>query len=143
MDNVNFGYCLWLLCEKGEELEKLADGFEAHMSILTHMNLTEAFDLYECLEKDTCIVVEVVSYKTITYEDGFNALYFKVNYSEDNEKKKPNWWPNDAHISIKYKYNEDFTQDEKKIKLFDNKCKMKGIKLMRCIGHHKDWRWIM
>ena len=143
MNNVNFGYCLWLLCEKDEELEKMTNGFEAHMSILTDMNLTEAFDLYECLEKNTSINVEVNPYKTITYENGFNAIYFKVKYDEDNERKKPNWWPKNAHISIKYKYNEDFTEAEKKIKIFDKKCKMKGIKLMRCIGHHKDWKWIM
>ena len=67
MDNVNFGYCLWLLCDKGEELNKMTNGFEAHISILTNMDLTEAFDLYECLEKDVSIVVEVSPYKTITY----------------------------------------------------------------------------
>ena len=50
MDDVNFGYCIWLLCEKGEELSKLTNGFEAHMSILTKLDLTEAFDIYECLE---------------------------------------------------------------------------------------------
>ena len=56
MTDVNFGYCLWLLCDKEEELEKMTDGFEAHMSILTGLNLTEAFDLYECLEKDTSMI---------------------------------------------------------------------------------------
>tara|TARA_B110000008_G_C16851556_1_gene516985 strand:- start:123 stop:554 length:432 start_codon:yes stop_codon:yes gene_type:complete len=143
MDNVNFGYCLWLLCDKDEELEKIADGFEAHMSILTDLNLTEAFDLYECLEKNPSLVVEVDQYKSISYDNGFNTIYFKVKYDEDNERKKPNWWPDNAHISVKYKYNEDFTDGEKRIKIFDKKCKMKGIKLMRCTGHHKDWRWIM
>ena len=69
MDNVNFGYCLWLLCDKDEELEKIADGFEAHMSILTDLNLTEAFDLYECLEKNPSLVVEVDQYKSISYDN--------------------------------------------------------------------------
>ena len=131
MDNVNFGYCLWLLCDKEEELEKMTDGFEGHMSILTGLSLTEAFDLYECLEKETTIIVEVNSYKTISYEEGFNAIYFKVKYDKDNEREKPKWWPENAHISIKYKYNKDFTEGEKRIKLFDKKCKMKGVKLMR------------
>ena len=74
MDDVNFGYCIWLLCEEGEELSKLTNGFEAHMSILTKLDLTEAFDIYECLEKDASIVVGVVRDKVISYEDGFNAI---------------------------------------------------------------------
>ena len=143
MDDVNFGYCIWLLCEEEEELSKLTNGFEAHMSILTKLDLTEAFDIYECLERNAFIVVGVDRDKVISYEDGFNAIYFKVKYDEDNKREKPKWWPKNAHISIRYKYDKDFTEGEKALKIFDGKCKMKGMKLMRCAGHHDNWKWIM
>tara|TARA_B100000424_G_scaffold267343_1_gene259993 strand:- start:273 stop:704 length:432 start_codon:yes stop_codon:yes gene_type:complete len=143
MEFVDFGYCLWLMCEPDEELSKLTNGFEAHMSIITKLSLTEALDLYECLEKDTSIVVEVVPEKEISYENGFNAIYFKVKYDEDNKKKKPQWWPENAHISMRYKYNSQFTIDELRMRIFDKKCKMRGLKIMKCVGHHDTWKWIM
>lgn len=143
MNFVDFGYCLWLLCEKDEEINKLQNGFEGHISILTNMNLTEGLDLYECLDKDISIIVDVEPERVVSYYNGFNSIYFKVKYSDENKKKEPQWWPKDAHISIRYKYNEKFTEDELRIKLFDNKCKMRGIKLMRCRGHYSDWKCIM
>lgn len=143
MEFVDFGYCLWLLCEPDEELSKLTNGFEAHMSITTKLSLTEALDLYECLEKDTSIIVEVEHDKEISYDNGFNAIYFKVKYDEDNKKKKPQWWPENAHISVRYKYNNQFTRDELRMRIFDKKCKMRGLKIMKCVGHHDDWKWIM
>lgn len=143
MEFVDFGYCLWLLCEPDEELNKLTNGFEAHMSILTKLSLTEALDLYECLDKDISIVVGVDLGKEISYENGFNAIYFKVKYDEDNKKGKPEWWPENAHISVRYKYNSKFTKDELRMKILDKKCKMRGLKIMKCVGHHDNWKWIM
>ena len=143
--NVNFGYCIWLLCDKKNNLKKLTNGFDAHMSVNTNMNLQEAINMFEnlLLYKNNSLIVDIMPKKIMSYNNGFNALYYSIKYSNKNINEKPFWWPENAHISIRYKYNKDFTSSEKKLNLLNNTCKMKGLRLMKCIGHHSKWQQIM
>ena len=67
----------------------------------------------------------------MNYENGFNALYYLIEYSNKNKDEKPLWWPDNAHISIRYKYDEDFTSSEKNLNLINKTCEMKGLRLMK------------
>ena len=143
-EDYDFKYCIWLLCEEDEDWSKRTNGFKAHMSICTHLSMTEALDMYSILAKDTSMIVEAEPGPIIEYNKGFNALYYNVKYSVKNDKPRPWWWPKNAHVSLKYKYNEAFGEEEtNSLKIIDNECKMKGVVIMKCTGNHKDWKWIM
>ncbi|RZD41434.1 MAG: hypothetical protein CXT73_04960 [Methanobacteriota archaeon] len=144
MEKYDCGYCIWLLCEDDEDWSKRTNGFKAHMSICTHMTLTEALDMYSILEANASMIVEAHPGQLIHYNKGFNALYYNIKYSVKNSAPKPWWWPNNAHVSLQYKYDEPFGNGEtKSINLVDNECKMKDIIIMKCAGKHKTWKWIM
>ena len=143
--NVDFGHCIWLMCDKDSELSKLTNGFHAHMTI--KMNLEEGdsmieFDELNCNITES-IIVDIKPKKNMTYENGFNSLYYFIEYSNKNKHEKPLWWPDNAHISIRYKYDKDFTSSEKNLNLIDKTCEMRGLRLMKCTGHHSKWKRII
>jgi hypothetical protein len=58
---------------------------------------------------------------------------------------KPEWWPNNAHISFIYKYNKPITLLEiNKVKksVNDTIIIFNKIKVMLCKGHHNNWKLI-
>ena len=143
--NVDFGYCIWLMCDKDSELSKLTNGFDAHMSVkinLDEINGKEFFDYLSC-DNNKSIIVDIIPKKVMNYENGFNALYYLIEYSNKNKDEKPFWWPEHAHVSIRYKYDEDFTSSEKNLNLINKTCEMKGLRLMKCTGHHSIWKQVI
>ena len=69
-------------------------------------------------------------------EKDFKSLYYNVTSTNT-----PSWWPDNAHTSFYYKYNE-ITKEEidslsnkiiKKSTLFSN------IKVKKCTGHFLQW----
>ena len=143
---LDFKYCIWIRPEEGHVWESYCDGFKPHISIKTKLN--EA-DFEHDIEsniikyKDQIILPEEVHVQLqgdVIYdvEKGFHSLYYKVSCLH----QPPLWWPKDAHISFKYRYNHLFTPDE--IEELRNKIKIWGatfrrISLVKCTGHYKDW----
>jgi len=143
----NYKYCVWLLPED-KYWYKINKSFIPHMSVKTHMELSDALNLRESLQKylDHDIVKTNIDENfLITNDDGFVALQYNIYYSENNKKEKPVWWPKNAHISTLYKYNEGVTDGEKrymnrycikKYAHFGTPC------VVLCKGHHSVWKII-
>jgi hypothetical protein len=146
---VNYGYCVWLTSNTVKELDLIANNFQPHISIFTHLSLNDAKNLYNLLikdSKDKNIFVKLSDKSIATNTNGFCCLEYGVDYiCYDENNSTPSWWPKNAHISLKYKYDEDITLDEineVERKLESRIFNFTKLKIMLCKGHHNDWREI-
>ena len=143
---IDFKYCIWLRPEKNHIWEAYCDGFKPHISIKTKLNESDIeHDIESNLIKYNNQVilpeeVEVCLKGDVIYdvEEGFHSLYYHV----DCLTTPPAWWPENAHISFKYKYNTPFTPEE--IEHLRNKINIwratfRQISIVKCTGHYKDW----
>ena len=135
----SFGYCLWYLPIKKHKWYSLTTGFFPHISIKTDLTLNSAKHLYKYFNKNiTTVTLE--DKLNVSNEIGFNAAYFNVK-----NKEAYFWWPKDAHVSFAYQY-KPFTDNQlKKIKKIVNKFNVAvfdRVKIVKCIGHYKDWEII-
>ena len=142
--NVNFKYCLWFLIKESCILEKLTNDFKPHISIKTKLNKNSALELFTRIKNHNNYFITLHPKLIESEENGFRALYYIVNYSEKNKKEKPVWWPKNAHLSLKYNYFKEFTeQDYDSIKLNKLEFETDKIIIMKCDGHHKEWKKII
>ena len=134
--NIDYNYCIWLINNKINNWEKKEKGFLTHMSIKTHLKKNEAILLFNQIKKDIDFIKLTINSELIESNDesGFNALYYNVSGN-----KKFSWWPDNAHVSFHYKYNEAFSIKDKEYKPKKNWCIFNDIIIMKCTGHHKDW----
>ena len=138
--NIDYKYCIWLVSDSSELNDK-TNGFEPHISIKTHLNLEEVINMYNKINKNIQLKIKIIKETITSYENGFNALYFNVECLNT----KPEWWPNNAHISFIYKYNKPITLLEiNKVKksVNDTIIIFNKIKVMLCKGHHNNWKLI-
>ena len=138
-----FDYCIWLTTQNMKEWNEISNEFLPHVSIKTGLDTLEKAQNYvKSIQINLPIIIEL-EYMETTVVNGFYALQGNVSYSNKNKFKKPKWWPDDAHVSLLYKYYEPITENEikdmwKKIKI--RKCKFDEIKIMRCNNHHTTWK---
>jgi hypothetical protein len=133
-----FKYCIWAVPESGNEWYNYTNGFYPHITIKKNLSLDEAFLYFETrIFKKTEITLkgDFIS----SFNNGFSVLYIKV----DHEDKKPDWWPEDAHVSFCYKYNEPFTNQlleyySKNIPR--KKTLINKFILVRCDGDFINWK---
>ena len=105
------------------------------MTIKSHLTKKEALKLFNKINNIEPILLKLDSESLQTYDKtGFNALIYNVTTDI-----KPEWWPEDAHVSFQYKYNQKFTNDEIKFKPYSNECFFNKIIVMKCTGHHNNW----
>lgn len=134
--NIDYKYCIWLVNNQKNNWEKKDKGFQTHMSIKTHLDKNKAINFYNKIKKDINSIKLTISSKIIESKDdsGFNALYYNVK-----PDKEYYWWPENAHVSFQYKYNQEFTDDEKKYIPKINWCLFNQIKIIKCTNHHSKW----
>src|SRR6056300_1352585 len=143
----NYKYCVWLLPED-KYWYKINKTITPHMSIKTHMELSDAINSHAALQKEInhkCINVLVDNNFLITNDEGFVSLEYKLYYSENNTKPKPKWWPNDPHMSLLYKYNENVNESEKKYMnkyVKNNNARFGTPCVVLCKGHHRGWEFV-
>ena len=140
-----FNYCIWLTCDKNNDIYKYNGGFYPHMTIKMNLSLKDSIIEYLYIEKNK-IFIELIGNPIITIENGFAALFYNIKFSKKNTLKKPKWWPKNAHISFLYKYHKIITPDEiektkKKITKMD--FYLDKYKIMLCNNHHETWKMIM
>ena len=124
----DFGYCIWLLPE--QENWHLPDkGFLTHITIYKNLSYFDAIRLFLTIERTLNHIN--------TSEDGFHALQYPVAYSKLNNDEKPIWWPNDAHISLKYQYDSEIT--DTRVETLSKSCKFEKFAIMKCNGHYNEW----
>lgn len=138
----DFGYCIWLVSDKLNNPWELQDkGFKTHVTMFKNLSYSESIKLFLSLEKQS-IIVEKDCLVQQTQDDKFYSLQYPVYFSNLNKIKNPNWWPDDAHISIKYNYDEPFLKVKDNLNLPD-KCEFNDVVLMKCTGHYKDWEKVL
>ena len=132
---INFKYCLWLINNQPNPWEKPDKGFHTHMTIKSHLNKDQAIKLYNKIKNIQPIVLQLDSDLIEDYDDtGFNSLSYNVDTDI-----KPDWWHDTTHVSFNYKYNQTFTEEEKKYKPISIICQFNDIIIMKCTGHHDTW----
>ena len=132
----DFGYCIWLVPEEDKWDLPWTAGFETHITIYKSLSYFDALRLFLSLSTKS-IIVERGRDSIQTSENRFHALQYPVVYSKLNKGEKPTWWPNDAHISVKYKYDSEITDTP--ITKLSESCKFNKLIIMKCDGHFKTW----
>lgn len=130
----NFGYCIWLVNNKSI-WNYPNKGFRTHLTIKSNLTLDQAINIYNSIKKKP-IILKINSDLLQSEEDNFYALYYNVKYINTD---KPNWWPNNPHVSFKYKYNLEFSNDDKKFEIIHKECLFDDIIIMNCNNHYSEW----
>lgn len=145
----NFGYCIWMIPNNEEYLNPYKRGFSHHLSVKTEMTLSESIKFINSLKQNSefnsinVILGDAIS----SYEDNFAAIEFTVHIYNDEiqeeQSENPWWWPDGAHISFEYQYDEPFSLE--KLQEWNRIMKSKKITLskfiiMKCDGSYLDWK---
>ena len=132
----NFEYCIWLVSNK-DTWKHSEKKFRTHMTIKSNLTLNEAKKIYKNINKGEYFL-KIDSYLLSSMEENFNAMYYNVVCKNN----KPSWWPNNAHVSFKYKYNNDFSNEDKNFKIKDEECLFNDIIIMNCNNHYQEWHQV-
>lgn len=138
----DFEYCIWLLPEKPHEWYTYPSGFSPHLSVKTYLDYDDMPKYKNILDDNISIEIELLGKLYQTTVNNFYALQYLV---KPLSKNIPKWWPENAHISFRYKYNTPFTEEE--IKNIENtikvrKANLNNIRIQRCTGHYTYWSQI-
>ena len=138
----DFEYCIWLLPEKTHEWYRYPSGFSPHLSVKTYLDYDDIPKYKYILDDNISIEIELSGKLYQTTVNNFYALQYLV---KPISKNIPKWWPENAHISFRYKYNTPFTEEE--IKNIENtikvrKANLNNIRIQRCTGHYTYWSQI-
>lgn len=138
----DFEYCIWLLPEKPHEWYTYPSGFSPHLSVKTYLDYDDIPKYKYILDDNISIEIELLGKLYQTTVNNFYALQYLV---KPISKNIPKWWPENAHISFRYKYNTPFTEEE--IKNIENtikvrKANLNNIRIQRCTGHYTYWSQI-
>lgn len=133
----NFGYCIWYMPTKQHKWYKLTKGFQPHISIRTDLTLNAAKELYNTIDcKSITVILE--NKLSISREKGFYAAYYNTTQEESLS-----WWPKNPHVSFAYKYSDFSPEEIDNLKnITPSMGKFDTIKIVKCIGHYKDWEFV-
>ena len=129
----NFEYCIWLVSNK-DTWKHSEKEFRTHMTIKSNLSLNEAKKIYKNINKSQYIL-KINSDLLYSVQDNFHALYYNVICKND----KPLWWPSDAHVSFKYNYDIDFSNEDKQFNINNKECLFNDIIIMNCNNHYTNW----
>ena len=134
----NFGYCIWLL-PNNTNWNNYTNGFIFHMTIKHSLTLYDARNIYSKL-KISSQIMELSEKYTLSCDDDFNALYYILKKIDNI----PEYFPNDSHVSLFYKYKDKISNEEiQKIEKISNTVVFDKIALVDCNNKHfKDWNII-
>jgi hypothetical protein len=136
-----FGYCIWLLPQIGHKWYNYTNGFKPHITIDKYLGKKSVQKKGSVINFNTSVNIKLVGKLYQTKTNNFYALQYNV----ECDGYKPIWWPDDAHISFRYKYHIPFTEDE--INTIDNKIIINSgvmdiIQITHCIGDFSTWKKI-
>jgi hypothetical protein len=136
----SFGYCLWLVPGIRNKVINFTDGFKPHITIKKNLTKFQSFKEFKEIYLEEPIKFKLEDKYILSEEDNFYALYYKVSPLV----YKPLWWPEDAHISFRYKYDKPFTQKEidNTLNKYIKYLTFDTIEIRNCNGHFKNWEKI-
>ena len=138
---MKFNYCVWLIPNIKNVWSKYIYGFHPHISIKTNLEKKEAIDYYKSISLDKPLKVKLVGDLVYDVTDKFHSLY----YCAEPVGKPPSWWPKDAHVSFRYRYNEEFSKfdiKEFKKQTFELEELFTDIKVSYCNDHYRYWYFL-
>lgn len=145
-DYENFKYCIWFIPEDGHSWFDNTLQFTPHMTIKKNINKKDILEFKDLIYmiNNYKIKIKLVGKLYKTCINNFYSLQYNVIPCElDIDKLK--WWPKNAHISFRYKYNIPYTEDE--IEEIDKQIKVKEgyldkIRIYYCDGNFSSWKEI-
>ena len=138
---MKFNYCVWLIPNIKNAWSKYVYGFHPHISIKTNLEKKEAIDYYKSISLDKPLKVKLVGEPVYEVKNKFHSLY----YCAKPVGKAPSWWPQGAHVSFRYRYNEPFSKfDIKQFKkqTFELEELFTDIKVAYCNDHYRYWYFL-
>jgi len=135
----DFKHCIWFLPERNHPWYGYSDGFCPHVTIALGLREKEARDLANDIR--VCdIEVKITNDVRQSCVGDFYALFCSVEPTDS--ENKPEWWPENAHVSFKYKYNTPFTEQE--IESLRERVSVKSallnqMRTVKCSGHFTEW----
>ena len=138
----DFNYCIWFLPEGNHEWYNYTNGYKPHMTIKSKINKSEIYEYNDLLKLMDQYKIKVKLINKL-YQTKLNYFYSLQYDIEICDEKQPKWWPNNAHISFRYKYNLPFS--DKQINELDKQIKVKEayldkIQIYNCIGDFSTWK---
>ena len=103
----DFKYCIWCIPERNHHWYSYTDGFDPHITLRTHLEKEEATDIINNIQAHE-IKVKIIGNIKQSHDNNFYALFYNVKLLDTT----PKWWPNNAHVSFKYRYNSPFSIKE-------------------------------
>ena len=140
---MKFNYCVWLIPRLKHSWSRYTNGFQPHLTIKSKLSKSDAVLLYTKLRLDKPLKVKLVGDLIYEVKDGFHSLYYLTEPVYKN--KKPEWYPENAHISFRYKYNETFSKSEiKEVKnlIKEKEAELTDFKLVYCNEHFLKWHYL-
>ena len=138
---MKFNYCVWLIPNIKNVWSKYVYGFHPHISIKTNLKKKEAIDYYKSISLDKPLKVKLVGEPVYEVKNKFHSLH----YCAEPVGKSPSWWPKGAHVSFRYRYNEEFSKfdiKEFKKQQFELEEIFTDIKVAYCNDHCRYWYFL-
>lgn len=149
----DFKFCVWLVPEENSEWHKYVDGFIPHMTVRSGIETEkDALKLFKLVVAGFILSskcrLKMVDGLRSTSSEGFSALEFSVIRDGDgggdggDSDEKALWWPDGAHVSVAYKYDEVFGEKERneyEKKIVVRSALIGEVRVMKCTGHFRDW----
>ena len=135
----DFKYCIWYTPKNNHEWHKFTNGCPPHITIYYYLDKDEAIEKIKELQKYN-LNIKLIGNLKQTCVDNFYALQYDVLLESNHSK--PEWFPDDAHVSFKYQYDNEFTLSE--ITNLEKKINIKSalftdFKIVKCSGHYTKW----
>ena len=136
----DFNYCIWFLPEKNHEWYSYTNAFNPHMTIKSRLEKESLQDYNKIINSQKKMIVRLKGKLYQTEINHFYALQYDIE--PINKEDIPVWWPEDAHISFKYKYHLPYTTKE--IQEIGNSIQirealMDSIEVYKCTGDFSTW----
>lgn len=140
----DFNYCIWYNLTSPIRINKKID-FPLHITIIKEITKRdEAQKIFHNLGINKKLIIPVEHLSTCiekTKDDNFFALTIPIKIKYDG-------LPKNSHMSICYKYNNDFTEAEEKfyqiflnnIILNNKNLTFSKVSLNLCKGSYKNWK---
>lgn len=134
-----FGYCIWLHVHDPDSIYK-AD-FPLHLTLERDIdNVEDAMVRYSFWKENIKSPLHCRFGKMYNeYEENFAALYYFINILGE----KPNWWQEDAHVSLQYGYDKEITIEEKHESLHGKTLVLDRVSLFYCNGDYSKWKQVI
>ena len=135
----DFKYCVWLVPGKNHVLNSYTQGFPPHITIFSKLESLEEAE--EKIKTISDYNLEV-SLNGAIRQSKLNNFY-ALEYSVVPISKEPEWWPENAHVSLAYRYSKPFTEEEVQNlerKVIEKKVITTNLEVHRCSGHYSTWK---